>query len=126
MRLQKKEIPQVTNLSDGKLLRQQLYYLLRMPKEQRHGLIFLGDCYLIGELEAAINTWYPGMKLHEEFDLVYFQDFSQNQDLPYATVNFSHTVLCREVISLAERLIRHPGDAPIRIKTPMILWPGKV
>ena len=125
MRLQKKEIPQITNLSEGKLLRQQLYYLLRMPKEQRRGLIFLGDHYLTGDLEEAVNAWYPGMKLHEEFDLVSFQDYSQKQDLPYATVNFSHTVLCREVISLVERLIRHPGDAPIRIKTPMFLWPGK-
>jgi len=116
--------PEILPYNPGKNLQGRLRALLKMPRELRPALVAI-DTGSGDDLIKEFAGWFPGHSLHKQFEIVFFQDYERRQDLPYATVNFSRVVFCREVMELMRRLKRCPDGQPIKIKVPMFLLPGK-
>jgi DNA-binding LacI/PurR family transcriptional regulator len=88
----------------------------------RPGLMLIDDMVL-NALEKSFLSLFPDKKLHEEFEMVFFQDFNFKPELPCATISFSRRAFCREVIDLLQRVSAHPEHQPISVKIPMYLTP---
>ncbi|NMA41984.1 MAG: GntR family transcriptional regulator [Oligosphaeraceae bacterium] len=116
--------PEILPLTPEGDLQARLRKLMKVPHEQRPALVAI-DTGHENDLIKEFAGWFPGLSLLNEFESVFFQDYEIRQDLPYATVNFSRVVFCREVMELMRRLIHNPDGQPIKIKIPMFLLPGK-
>lgn len=124
-RLQHVPDPEIITFSGFEGVKNRFSELLKLPREKRPGLICHGSVS-ISEFLNTVLFQLDGVRLEKEFDIVVFQDCEIYEDVPYATVNFSCRVLCREVLDLVRRVRKHPEDQPIRVKIPMFIRPAAV
>lgn len=117
---EKREKPGVREISNITELRKILDEVMLLPREERPGLVFLGDNFLSNDIEGILGAYFIETDYYKEVDVIVFQDYNQT-DLNCASICFSVRQFCREVIDLIRRISLHPEDAPIRIKIPMKL-----
>ena len=114
--------PERLVLDEPEQLEEKFRDFLSLPFPERPGLMLIDDVVL-KELEKFFLKLFPKRKLHEEFELIFFQDFNFQPELPCGTINFSRRSFCREVIDLLRRVSTYPEHQPISVKIPMYLTP---
>lgn len=114
--------PEGLMLSEAEKLEEKLRNFINLPFNDRPGLMLIDDVVL-NALEKFFTKLFPKKKLNEEFEIIFFQDFNFEPQLPCATISFCRRAFCREVINLLQRVSAHPEHQPISVKIPMFLTP---
>ena len=113
--------PEIVRLRELRELPNIFEPILALPLKERPGVIFLGDCFLINQVEKAFAQYYPNFCFGKDVEILAFMDYQEHNNRCYASISFSKRQMCREVVDLVRRAALHPADTPIRVKIPMKL-----
>lgn len=115
--------PEVLRLKDFRDIKDIFDRVMPLPADERPGILFPGDSFLVNEIQSAFKAYFPQFKFGKDIKVAANVDFSDpSAGYEFAAIGFSRRALCREVIDLVRRAAMHPADTPIRVKIPMKLY----
>jgi len=113
--------PEVVELENLQALSRVFDPALQLPETERPGVVFLGDYFMIKQVETVFNELYPQQVFGQDVRILVFMDYQDHYSKNYVSIGFSKRQMCREVVALVRRVAQHPRETPIRVKIPMFL-----